>query len=169
MAEKEAIHKAKARTLNIAGAFSLAGVAVTPSAADLNTLQGQALAGGVKRLAVVPLGVVNTAGGIFAWQNPEAVAIAVNRLTIDIKTVSSGACTIDAGTTATNATTLSDNLVDGLDARTAVYTGDNITDASTNGKAVQKLAAGKWVTGSTASGSAAGLVGFAYIEYIVLS
>jgi hypothetical protein len=42
---------------------------------------------------------------------------------------------------------------------------DNLGDAGTNGKTRQKLAAGKWVTGSVASGAAAGLVGFAYIHY----
>lgn len=118
------------------------------------------------KVARVPLaGLADTGGGIGAWRNPEAVSIIIQRLVIDTTVVATGACTIDAGTTATSATTSSDNLIDGLDVNAALGTFDNITDKGTNGKSRQKLASGKWVTFSRASGASAGLVGTAYITY----
>jgi hypothetical protein len=117
------------------------------------------------KVARVALAEVDTAGGVFAWANPEATSIIVTRVVLDVTTAATGACTIDVGTTATSATTLSDNLIDGLDINAAAGVFDNITDKGTNGKARQKLAAGKWVTGSKASGASAGTVGFAYIHY----
>lgn len=120
------------------------------------------------RTVKVPLAAgVDTAGGIFAWQNPEAVSIFIDRVQIDLTTVASAACTLDIGSTATNATTLSDNLIDGIDVHTATGEFDNMlaANAGTNGLPTQKLASGKWVTGSTASGASAGLVGNAYITY----
>ena len=118
--------------------------------------------------ARVALAAVDTGGGVLAWQNPEASSIIITRVVIDATTKATGACTIDVGTTATSATTSSDTLLDGLDVGTAATTADNITDKGTNGKSRQKLASGKWVTGSMASGAAAGLVGYAYIEYFVI-
>lgn len=117
------------------------------------------------RIAVVPLaGLADTGGGIGAWQNPERVSIIITRLVVDVTTQSTGACTMDAGTTATNATTSSDNLIDGASlAAVAVF--DNGGDAGTNGKQKQKLASGKWVTFSRATGASAGMVGKAYIHY----
>lgn len=121
-----------------------------------------------KLVGPIPLAAVDTAGGIFSWQNPESTAILVLRLVFDIPTPATGALTIDAGTTAVSATTLSDNLIDGIDGHTAGGQFDNLlaANAGTNGKTVQKLAAGGWVTGSTASGASAGLVGNAYLEYV---
>jgi hypothetical protein len=143
--------------------------AMTAAAADVNLLAGMNAAGQrVKKVARVALAALDTGGGVIAWQNPEATAIVINRVTVDATTKSTGASTVDFGTTATNATTSSDNLMDGLDLGTAAGTFDNIQNAGTNGKPLQKLAAGKWVTGSRASGAAAGLVGFCYIEYVLI-
>ena len=89
----------------------------------------------------------------------------VGRVVLDVTTPSSGACTLDVGTTATSATTLSDNLIDGLSVATAAQVADNLGNAGTNGKTRQKLATGKWVTGSVASGASAGIAGYAYIHY----
>lgn len=122
----------------------------------------------IVKVVKVPLGVVDTAGGIFAWANNEGASIIVQRVLIDVTTKTTGACTIDVGTTATNPTTKIDNLIDGADIHTAAGVFDNIDDKGTSGKSKQKLAAGKWVTGSVASGASAGLVGFAYIEYVVI-
>lgn len=122
----------------------------------------------VVKVAKVALGVADTGGGVFAWANPESVSIVIERIVIDVTTASTGACTIDVGTTAVSATTLSDNLIDGLDTNTAIGTFDNITDKGSNGKSRQKLASGKWVTASRASGAAAGTAGFAYIHYILV-
>jgi len=117
------------------------------------------------KIARVALAAVDTAGGVFAWANPEAGDILISRLVIDVTTKSTGASTVDIGTTATNATTSSDTLIDGLDTGTAAGIFDNITDKGTNGKSRQRLATGKWVTGSVASGASAGIVGYAYIFY----
>lgn len=117
------------------------------------------------RVVKVPLAAVDTAGGVFSWQNPEAGAIIIDRVELDVTTVATGACTVDVGSTSASATTLSDNLIDGADVHTAVALFDNITDIGANGKSRQKIAAGKWITGSTASGASAGIVGNAYIHY----
>jgi hypothetical protein len=116
----------------------------------------------------VALGALDTAGGVFAWQNPEAVSILVTKVVLDVTTIATAACTLDVGTTATNATTLSDNLIDGCDVHTAIGLFSVLDTDGTNGKAQQKLASGKWVTGSKASGAAAGLAGYAYITYHII-
>jgi len=118
-------------------------------------------------IARVALGVLDTGGGVLAWQNPEAVAIVIDRVELDVTTISTGAGTLSVGTTAVSAATLSANLIDGLDVHVAgLY--DNIGDAGTLGKAKQKLAVGKWLTGSKASGAMAGLAGYAYIHYHII-
>lgn len=123
----------------------------------------------ITKIAKVALSATaDTSGAILSWVNPETTAIVITRLVLDITTKSTGACTVDFGTTATTATTLSDNLIDGLDINAAIGTFDNITDKGTNGRSRQKLAVGKWLTGSTASGAVAGTVGFAYIEYFLI-
>ena len=143
---------------------TLAGV--TAVVGDVNLLAGMNAAGErVTHVAKVALAAVDTGGGIFAWQNPAGVSIIVHKVIIDVATVATGACTIDVGTTATSATTLSDNMIDGLDVHTATGTFGIANGADLNGVAQQKLAAGKWVTGSKASGASAGLVGTAYIHY----
>ena len=119
--------------------------------------------------APLTLAALDTGGGVLAWVNPESVAIIITRITIDITTKSTAASTIDAGTTATSAATSSDNLIDGADAGAVEAVFDNYGDPGTNGKFKQKLAVGKWVTISRASGACAGLVGKAYIEYIKIS
>lgn len=115
----------------------------------------------------VPLAAVATAGGVLAWQNPEAGPIIVTRLILDVTTKATGACTLDAGTAA-NGTTSNDGLLDGVDVGTAAGTFDNLGNAGVNGRARQKLAAGQFVTVSQASGAVAGLVGTALIAYVVL-
>jgi hypothetical protein len=119
------------------------------------------------KVARVALAALDTGGGVLAWANPESGAVIIERVVIDATTKATAAATIDVGTTATNATTSSDNLLDGLDVGTAAGTFDNLSDAGTNGKARQKLASGKWVTASRASGACAGLVGYAYIFYVL--
>lgn len=144
------------------------GVKVTSTAAELNKSTLLASADRIEKIAKVALGVADTAGGVLSWANPEASAIIIDKIVVDVTTVSTGACTMDFGTTAVSATTTSDNLIDALDTNSAIITADNITDKGTNGKSRQKLASGKWVTGSKASGAAAGTVGFAYIHYTVI-
>lgn len=121
-----------------------------------------------RKVATGNLGVADTGGGVISWANPEATSIIITRVIIDVTTASTGACTLDIGTTAASATTVVDNLIDGVDVGSAVITADNIEDQGTNGTSRQKLASGKWLTASKASGAAAGLAGKYYIEYIVL-
>ncbi len=117
------------------------------------------------------LGTVATGGGVLAWQNPHDSAIIITRLVLDVTTKTTAACTVDAGSAA-NGTTSSDNLINGLDIGTAIGTFDNVSDGGTNGKARQKLAAkggaADYLTVSQASGAIAGLVGYAYVTYIIL-
>ncbi len=103
--------------------------------------------------------------GVLNWQNPEAGAIIITRIVYDVTTKSTGASTTDIGTTATSATTASNNLITALDTGTAVICADNFDNKGASGKALQKLAAGKWVTFKEASGDVTGLVANAYIIY----
>src|SRR5262245_13163775 len=66
--------------------------------------------------------------GVLSWQNPEASAILITRVVYDVTTKSTGASTTDIGTTATSATTASDNLLDGIDTGTATGVFDNADD-----------------------------------------
>ncbi len=123
------------------------------------------------RFARVALAALDTAGGVLAWQNPEANAIIVLRVALDITTKTTGACTLDFGPAA-DGTTLNATLIDGLDGNAATGVFDNIENQGSTGKSTAKLAANggatDFITGSKASGAAAGLVGNAYIYYLVI-
>jgi hypothetical protein len=118
-----------------------------------------------EQVAKVALAAVDTAGGVFAWANPEGVPIIITRVVLDVTTQSTGACTVDVGVAA-NGTTLNDGLIDGVSVAAAGLV-DNLDNAGTNGRARQKVTAGQFVTGSVASGASAGLVGSAYVFYVV--
>lgn len=119
----------------------------------------------IKKIAKVALATADTGGGVLSWANPEATSIIITKLLVNITTKSTGACTLDFGTTATSATTSSDTLMDGIDAGATAALFDSASHATTKSLL---LASGKWVTGSKASGAAAGLKGDAYIEYILV-
>lgn len=106
----------------------------------------------------------DTGGGIMSVANPEGVDLLVDAVIIDTTTKSTGACTVDIGVAA-NGTTSSDTLLDGVDVGTAIGTFDNMADAGTNGEGMVKLPAGRYITASTATGNAAGLVGSYYFRY----
>lgn len=143
--------------------------------------RGQAVAGKVRTKALdvrggsernekwvkVALAASDSAGGLFAWVNPEAGAIIVTRVILDVTTKTTGACTADVGTAA-DGTTSNDGLIDGLDINAATGVFDNLGNAGSNGKTRQRVAAGAYVTGSKATGAAAGLVGSALIAYVAL-
>lgn len=137
----------------------------TAAMQQLFTAFGTVNADRVSKVARVALAAVRTGGGVFSWTNPEAGSILITRVLLDVTTASTGASTIDVGTTATTSTTSSDNLVDGASGATIAVLG-NLGNAGTNGKTVQKLATGKWVTASEASGDVTGLAGYAYIHYV---
>ena len=141
--------------------LKLKGKEVTASADDLNR-------GALKKVTGA-LAAVDTGGGIFSWTNPEDGDIIVEHVALVVTTKTTGACSVDVGTTATSATTSSDNLIDGQDIKAAAGTFTNTANGGTNGKAAQRLAAGKWVTGSVVTGGAsAGLKGSYEIYYRVL-
>ena len=117
----------------------------------------------------VALAASDSAGGVFAWQNPHENAVIVTRVVLDVTTKATAACTLDVGMTATSAATSADNLIDGLDVNAAAGVFDNVEDQGTNGTSRQKVASGKWVTASKASGATAGLIGTAFIEYYVVA
>lgn len=122
---------------------------------------------GVARTEVITLATGTSGGGVLSWQNPTGESIHVKDVALNVTTKATAAATVDVGTTATSATTLSDNLIDGLDVGTAAGFFSSLDSNGTNGKkGGQVLAAGKWVTGSQASGAVAGLVGVALITYV---
>lgn len=120
-----------------------------------------------KRIAKVPLAAaVDTGGGVLSWANPHSYSVIVERVMLDITTVATGTCGLDVGYTATSATTSANNLLTALDVNTATGVFDNITEKGASGKSRVKMASGKWITASKASGTSTGLAGYAYIEYI---
>jgi hypothetical protein len=163
MAQVERLGRARVRAL------AINGTKVTATAADLNLAAGMAAAGSrVKKVAKVALAGAAIHGGVQAWQNPEGAAIVINRVTVDATTKSTAAGTLSVGATATSATTASANLIDTLDVGTAAGTFDNLQNPGTNGKQLQRLAGGKWVTFGEASGNVTGLVGSLFVEYFLV-
>ena len=140
--------------------LKLKGTEVTASADDINR-------GALKKVTGA-LAAVDTGGGVFAWANPETSEILIEHVALVVTTKTTDACTVDVGTTAADATTSSDNLIDGQDINAAAGTFTNAANGGTNGKLAQRLAAGKWVTASKASGASAGLKGSYEIYYRVL-
>lgn len=119
---------------------------------------------GVTKMYKVALAAADTAGGVLSLANPEGVTLIVKSLVIDVTTKSTAASTVDAGIAA-NGTTSNDTLIDGVDTGTAAGTFDTQKDAGTNGAGARRWGATEYLTISKASGAAAGLVGFAYIDY----
>lgn len=111
------------------------------------------------------LAALDTGGGVLSLANPEGADIIVTRLILDVTTKTTAACTVDAGIAAA-ATTVSDNLIDGQDVNAATGVFGNIDDQGTNGQSVQKWGSAEFLTVSMKTGAAAGLAGYAYVEYI---
>lgn len=112
----------------------------------------------------VALGVADTAGGVLAWLNPEQSAIQIINFQIDITTAATGGCTLDFGAAA-NATTSSDTLINGVNSGAAI-----IKDQASAGTTLHdEVAEGAYITGSKATGAAAGQAGFAYITYAAIA
>ncbi|RLD07706.1 MAG: hypothetical protein DRI32_00445 [Chloroflexi bacterium] len=113
----------------------------------------------------VALADLDAGGGVLSLLNPEGADLIITKIVLDVTTPSTGACTVDAGVGAA-ATTVYDNLIDGLDVNAAVGVFDNIDDQGTNGQSVLRWESGKYLTISTKTGAAADLVGNAYIGYM---
>ena len=111
------------------------------------------------------LAALDTGGGVLSLLNPEGVDLIITRLVLDVTTVATAACTVDAGL-ASAATTSADDLIDGLDVNGATGVFDNIDDQGTNGQSCLRWESDYYLTISMASGAAAGLAGYAYIEYL---
>jgi hypothetical protein len=110
----------------------------------------------------VPIKAVDAAAGLFSWQNPLNVPIVVKRLTLNVTTPATGACTADCGVAATEI--LNNTLIDGVDVGAAAIVADNIAHAGGSGLAAGVLCpVGSYITGSVASGASAGIVGAAII------
>jgi hypothetical protein len=120
----------------------------------------------VPQVAVTPLGVVDTGGGIFSLQNSLGYDVLVTRLLLNITTAASTAVSQGSFGYTTTSTGSTSNLIDTLSLSAATGLFDNITDKSTNGKSRQIWVNGNYLTGSKTSGSASGLAGYAYIEYV---
>ena len=111
----------------------------------------------------IALTALDTAGGVLSVANPEGVALIVTDLVLDVTTVATAVCTVDAGIAA-NGTTLNDTLIDGADVHTA--TGAFGSPSGSDGVPAVKWGTTQYLTASVATGAAAGLVGYAYIKYI---
>lgn len=121
----------------------------------------------LQKTVKVALVASDAAAGVFSWRNTEESAdIIVTGVVLNVTTASSGACTLDIGFAATSI--LADNLIDGLDVNAAVGVFDSTIEKGTNGAGAVLVADDEYVTGSMASGAAAGLAGFAYITYMVV-
>ena len=110
------------------------------------------------KVAKVAMTDDDAAGGVFAFENPEAGDIIVTSVVLNITTQSTVASTIDVGVAA-DATTSDDSIFDGQSAAAAGLFG------TTTPVVVE---AGEFVTASEASGDVSGLAGNAYIHYILI-
>jgi len=115
----------------------------------------------VPRIHQVAMAVVDTAGGVAAFENPLDVAILITRLVLEWTTQSTGACTLSAGVAA-DATTLNAGLVSGQSVASAAGT----VSSTVPKRCAANGVSGSFVTVSVASGASAGLVGRVYIEYV---
>lgn len=127
-----------------------------------------------ERIVIKRLGAADTAGGVAAVRLsddgtlPASGRVVITRVILDVTTKASAACTVDVGI-ASDATTLNDTLMDGVDVGTAAGVFDNIENKGANGKARQIATVGQYITASTASGAAAGMVGSIVVCYVPLA
>lgn len=150
------------RDINVLGNMSSSG---NLSASGNLTVLGDVNSSRVVCVRRVALAALDTAGGVLSVANPAGVDIIVTKVVLDVTTKSTGACTLDVGIAADGATS-NDTLLDGVDVGTAAGLFDNVTNKGTNGKPQVKWGASQFLTASKATGSAAGLVGNAYIHYM---
>jgi hypothetical protein len=118
---------------------------------------------------VVAINGTTVHAATLALKTFEAAAI-ILRVIVNITTKSTGASTLDIGYTPASATTSSDTLLDGIDSGTAEAifdSGDASLDTQANTKA-QLAAAGGFITIDDKTGDSTGLVGVAYIQYILV-
>lgn len=101
-----------------------------------------------------------TGGAVLSLANPEGADLIITRLLLDVTTGSTGAANLTGGVAAA-ATTANDGLI----TATAAGSGAVLMDsANTTGRA-QKWGANQFLN-VTGSGSTAGMVGKAYVQYV---
>lgn len=158
-----------AKNVVLTGTFTQTGNAAITGNATVTgnlTLTGELVSDKVVRVAKVALAALDTAGGVLAWANPTGASIIVSKIILDVTTKSTGACTLDVGVAA-NGTTSNDTLLDGVDVGTAAGLFDNVTNKGIYGLPQVKVTSAQYITASKATGAAAGLVGNAYIHYVL--
>lgn len=114
---------------------------------------------------VAALSATDGTAGVLSLANPEATEVIVSSLILNVTTVATAACSVDAGITTGSSAATVDNLIDGLDVHSATGVFSNIGNGGSNGKAQRLWGATNLLTITSSSGSAAGLVGNAYIKY----
>jgi len=119
---------------------------------------------GAKKEALTAV-TTTTAGGALSVVNPLGVDLIVTDLILDITTEATGSATVDAGIAA-DGTTSADNLIDAGNVGAAVAVLNNVDNAGSNGKKCVKWGATEYLT-ITASATLAGLVGNAYIKWVI--
>lgn len=118
---------------------------------------------GAYRVALTA-GTTTTGGDVLSLPNPEGADLIITRFILNITTEATGSATADAGVAA-DGTTSSDTLLDGVNIGAAAAIFDNIDDQGTNGQSVLLWGSSQYIT-VTPSATAAGLVGYAYVEYL---
>jgi len=109
-------------------------------------------------------GTTTTGGDVLSLANPEGVDLLITRFILHVTTDADGAANLDAGV-ASDGTTSSDNLLDGATLAAGTFDNADADDQGTNGKGVQAWDDDEYVT-VTPDATCAGLVGYAYVEYI---
>lgn len=107
----------------------------------------------------------DAAAGVFQLTNSSGGNLIITRVLIYVTTVASGTCTLDIGQ-GSGASTSYDNLLDGLDVRSATGIFDNIDDKGTNGEPRQIWTNGQYINASMKTGATSGLVGFYAVHYV---
>ena len=118
---------------------------------------------GCYRVALVA-GTTTAGGDVLSVANPEGADLLITRFALNVTTDAAGAANIDAGVAA-GATTTSDNLIDGAAMAAGTFDNADADNQGTNGKGVQAWDSDEFIT-ITPDATCAGLVGYAYIEYI---
>lgn len=104
------------------------------------------------------LAVSDSAGGVFSLENTFGSDLVITRIILQVTTgASDSEARLDIGT-ASDATTSSNNLIDGLDVSdVGIY--DNISDKGSEGSSRLKFGNGAFLNASRSAGSLSGLVG----------
>jgi hypothetical protein len=156
-----------------AGTLVIASATQTLTAKTLTTpiIDGVTYSANNKRQIIVDTFALNGtaihASTLAIWTAPAAAIIL--RVIANITTPSDGASTLDIGYTAVSAATSSDTLLDGISGTPAAIfdSGDAALDTQANTLA-QLAASGKWITVDDKTGDSTGLLGTAYIFYILV-